>query len=374
MTAPELRLLLPANHENAWSDLVAVLIETDSAPLLTVLGLEAGLRLTVKREPTFPWQRLPGESERRSDRLDLLVEADGRSKAVAVIEAKVLAPVGEDQLARYAERVPADCYRLLELERFRTSPGDDPWQSLTWESLLDAYTRSDNPWVSSTARAWRSQIDLLVPPVDGETVWNDVRDGAEGDIDLRARGAWLYAQMDGWCDIEPGFSGTNGGRSWVVTMDSATSRDDYSVSVEVDEGLSVRKWNDGDRPRSQRLQGPTVLIGLRQDSISNADGFDWELLVRLFKSHVVDDRGEPTDGRTWRRHKAIRSSLAGWTTNVQGRHDVPNWLGQGYNEAAKHDWCLFGARFNLSPALTLAQIDVELRKVQDLVHSLAEDV
>lgn len=153
-TEPNMRLLLSANREGNWSDLLGAMIETDPLPIQRVLGLQGFSRIHVSRERTAAWVEANGK--RRNDRADLvLTEATG-GQILAVIEVKVLAPVGEDQLERYANSISAEKYGLLQLRKFEVSPTDADWESLTWEEVLDAYSHSQNVWVAGTARAWRT--------------------------------------------------------------------------------------------------------------------------------------------------------------------------------------------------------------------------
>ena len=370
-TAPNMRLLVPIDNEGNWSDLLGAMIETDPLPLLRVLSLEDDCLLHVSREWTVVWKG----DKRRSDRADLVLTSTTSGDIVAVIEVKVLAPVGAGQLERYADSIPARRYRRLQLEKFEVPPVHQGWESLTWEAVLDAYVLSENRRVADTARAWRAQMTSIVPDVDGSTVWRNVRDGAEGDVDLRARGAWLHTKSASWCTTDSGFSEASGGRSRVVTMEAATSRPDYSIGIELDEGLPVQQWNDpgGTLLRADRLKGPTVLLGLTQRRVENVLSFDWRLLRDLFKSHVLDAQGAPQDGRAWRRGSARRSHLPEWRQYIGDVGTVPNWLGQGY-DMSKKKWCMFGARFDLSPDLTLAEIEAELQRTELLLKAFAAEV
>jgi len=181
----DLSFVVPGSNENRWSDLAATLISTDPNPLADLLGLEFD---SVHREVNVVG------ATKRSDRLDLLLRRDG--KDVAVIEAKLLSDLGPQQLDRYQVAFPeAQAYRVLHLAQIPVKLRNiEPWESLTWEAVIDAYTRSRHSWVSATAQAWAGQLEQLIPRVGPDTVWNDVPDDAQGfELALRSRVAWLSA-------------------------------------------------------------------------------------------------------------------------------------------------------------------------------------
>jgi hypothetical protein len=148
---PDLSFVIPATNENRWGDLLATLIATDPSPIACRLGIECD---GVRREVV-----VPGHTARSSDRLDLLLLHRGRE--VAASEVKLLSDLGQQQLARYATAFPSvDVYRVLHLGRLPVNlHRAEPWKSLTWESVLDAYKRSHHPWVSTTAAAWIRELD-----------------------------------------------------------------------------------------------------------------------------------------------------------------------------------------------------------------------
>jgi hypothetical protein len=74
-------------------------MQTDQATTRSVLGIEGGVALTIRREVS------KSRSRGKSDRPDLVVQSSGR--VVAVLEVKVLAGLGSDQLVRYYEYVPS---------------------------------------------------------------------------------------------------------------------------------------------------------------------------------------------------------------------------------------------------------------------------
>jgi hypothetical protein len=201
---PDLSFVVPAANENRWSDLLATVISTEPDRIARLLQIECD---SVRGEVV-----VPGLAGRRSDRLDLLLQSAGRS--TAAIEVKLLSDLGLRQLERYRAAFPAvETYRVLHLDTLPVNlRGVASWESLTWESVLTAYAASEHPWVSATARAWRTQLASLVPVVDEDTVWNDVPDepGAM-ELQLRARVTWLSRRMDFWCST-----------TWCLRQEAAT--------------------------------------------------------------------------------------------------------------------------------------------------------
>jgi hypothetical protein len=230
--SPDLSFVVPAANENRWSDLLATLISTDSDRIARLLQIECD---SVRREVV-----VPGLAGRRSDRLDLLLQSAGRS--TAAIEVKLLSNLGPRQLERYRAAFPAvETHRVLHLDTLPVNlRGVASWESLTWESVLNAYAASEHPWVSATARAWRTQLASLVPVVNENTVWNDVPDEpAAMELQLRARVTWLSRQMDFWCTLEHDMVPSSGGGNWVARMWAPASAPGHHVTAELQEGMSA---------------------------------------------------------------------------------------------------------------------------------------
>lgn len=365
---PDLCFVVPAANENRWSDLLATLISTDPRPIATLLDVEFD---RVRREVV-----VAGKS-RTSDRLDLLFLRD--SVEVAAVEVKLLSDLGAKQLDRYLTAFPsASAYRVLHLARLPVNlQSAAPWTSLTWEEVLSAYARSEHVWVSTTARAWIAQLDALVPPMAAGTVWNDVPDDAPSfELALRARIAWLASQMDAWCELEHDMVPSSGGGNWAVRMWAAATADDHFVTAELQEGLTAYEWKPNqDRPYRDRLPGPVVLLGMRQEGTATSATFDWTLLHRLFATHLIDSDGRPREDRAWHTTPARPThpvDKENWQAIVDA--GAPRWLGKGWGMkvAQGTDSCLFGARFGLPPSSTLGEIDAELRRLQSLVRTMAD--
>ena len=227
---PVLRLALPLRSETHWSDLLAVLIDTDPLPLSAVLGCRFGPEaLSVSRESRIDPENQP----------DIVLTADGRR--IAVIEVKVLAGLGRSQLEKYYAAVPdADVYALIYPERLAIPLHDGgPWRELTWERLLLAYEDSSHPWVAATARGWRHHLDSSLPKVGPETRWNDLHQGEDFVIAMRARMSWLHGQVHAPEGVEHDLSGSSKGRSWVLRLWAETPSPGYLIMIEAEEYLET---------------------------------------------------------------------------------------------------------------------------------------
>ncbi|HWJ65129.1 MAG TPA: hypothetical protein VNT31_00485 [Nocardioides sp.] len=368
MREPDLSYVIPGWSENRWSDLLASLIKTDPQPMGQLIGVVPD---DVRREVA-----VPGATSRKSDRLDLLLTEGGG--CIAAIEVKVLSDLGPDQLARYSAAFPgAKARYVLHLAALpvntTTTPG---WGELSWETVLASYSRSAHPWVAATAKAWLTQLGTLVPRVDANTVWNDVPDApADFEVALRARVAWLSSRMSAWCDLHHDTVQSSGGGNWALRMWTDSTTPDHLVTAELQEGMTAYEWRfDPARRYRDRLRGPVVLVGLRHEGSPTSASFAWPLLHRIYSEHILDDAGNPRDGRQWRTTSARPGDPVdkqNWQAIVQA--GAPPWLGQGWGMkvARTTKSCLFGARFAIAPTASLAHIDSELQRLQPLLVDMA---
>lgn len=364
-SAIDLSFIVPGSNENRWSDLLATLATTDAQPLSELLSVEFD---EVEREVS-----VTGETK-RVDRLDLLLRRAGDD--VAVIEVKLLSDLGPDQLNRYLAAFPgAETYRVLHLRSMGISQGNAaPWQSLTWEDVLDAHSRSTHAWVAATAQAWAAQLEQLVPMVGPETVWNDVPDDPAGlELHLRARIAWLSNRLATWCELDHDMCPASGGGNWSLRVWSDSSVADHVVAFEIQEGLTAFEWKvDKDKPYRERLPGPVGLLGLRHAS-RTSESFNWGHLHTIFKDHVLGEDGLFPDDRNWQSTSARPKhpvDKEGWATMIDA--GAPRSLGKGWGmrDAIAGGECVFGARYQLPPTATLAEVEVDVREMIALITTM----
>lgn len=368
---PDLSFVIPGWSENRWSDLLAALIKTDPAPLAGLIGVVAD---NVRREVA-----VPGDTSRTSDRLDLLLTQGIRQ--VAAIEVKVLSDLGLDQLARYTAAFPeAERRYVLHLGSLPVNSTFTPgWSELSWEDVLTAYSASAHPWVAATSSAWLAQLDDLVPAVDADTVWNDVPDDARAfELALRARIAWLAHHLE-QSSLQRDIVQSSGGGIWVLRFWADTAVPNLRVQVEVQEGMTAYEWRpDSQRRYGDRLKGPAPVVSLRLSDVDTSESFDWNLLRQVFAEHALDPNGDPLAAWPWQltpanpRHPVDR---AAWCAMVAA--GGPRWLGKGFGMAVAtkaYRECLFGARMQFAPTLTLGEIRDELLRLEPLVLAMSATV
>ncbi|MCE0486370.1 type I restriction enzyme HsdR N-terminal domain-containing protein [Ornithinimicrobium sediminis] len=351
---------LPLGSESRWSDMLATLVATDPEPMCRLLDLEVpAAAVQVHREVAVD----------RANRPDIVLTHDGQR--VAVIEIKVLAGLGYRQLLRYQAAEPgARAYVLVYPRRLALDvTGAPDWRGLDWEDLLDCYTSSSHPWVAQTAAAWCHHLATSLPRVDASTVWGDLDEGQDFVLALRARMAWLYSNYQPPEGIDLDLVGSAAGVSWVLRQIADAPRSGYQMVAEVEENLPVR-----DYPKyhyaSNRHQplGPSAKVMLMQPEVRTSAGFDWEYLHALWptmaaaRTDWVTHAARPRAAHDREGHQRIVAAGA------------PRYLGVGFGEAQARQrggGCLFGARVQYPPDITLQQVIIELRSLGRLVTDLS---
>lgn len=365
MAQIDLRFLLSINSENGWSDLLATLLDADPVTTRRLLNIEADVPLTVRREVAKPRGR------KASDRPDLIVESGGR--ILAVIEVKLLAGLGAEQLERYWSYVGdsdrANCrFVAVSLQRLRLNTAHaSEWQNLTWEELIAHYVKSPMTWVSETAVAWLSHIESRVPAVDGETVWNEI-EGIDLYLALRLRAAFIYENVD----VPPGSSKSlleiGSGRLYVAIVDAPIRGSNYSVRWETTESLptqAVGRLTDGGG-----LRGVEIRFFLVQRGVTTSRNYDWDHLSLLWHAYLKSEAWIP-----WRTNPPQKRVQ--WERDGISRLrslDSPKFLGSGYGDgqAKLSGEVVFGARFVLSPTTTLAEATAVLNRVALIGSRMAQ--
>jgi hypothetical protein len=353
-----LRHILPLARENRWSDLLAILIERDPQTALPALGLDAGPALGVRRE----------HGVTSKDRADLVLESDG--DIVAVIEVKLLSGLGLTQLRRYRAAFPdARNHILISPERLRLDIAREVgWRPATWESVLDAFTRSSDQWVAETATDWLTHLNDSLPKVGPDSPWNGIAEGDDFVLAMRARSSWVFDHLSLPDGVDADLVQSSAGVSWVVRVFEQTPNPGFWILAEAEETLAVRSWPKTARADGPKPRGATVLVTLWQNKVRDSTTFDWDHLHRL-----------------WPRMAAHRQDWAPEAARPKSTHDkeavarlrasgAPPLLGAGYGDAQarRSGACMFGARFRLPGDAQLSEVVSELERTADLVHELAQ--
>lgn len=354
----ELGHIVPLAKENRWSDLLAVLVETDPGAASTALALERPLiSPRVYRE---------GRGSGK-DRIDLLIRDAGGLRAV--VEVKVLSGLGQRQLDRYRKAHPdADDYVLIFPEQLPlVGAAEAGWRTRTWDSLLTAFADSAHPWVSETANAWLDHLKGALPALDGTTKWNDLRDGEDFVLALRARMSWVFGSLNPPPPIVHDLVESSAGVSWVARMNTPARKEGYVIRVEAEEKLPVRDFPKYVSATSCAPRGPSIKVCLVQTGVSTSAGFDWNYLLEVWQVMAV----ARNDWVTVPARPRAPHDREGWQGIVN--RGAPKFLGVGFGEAqARHAHeCMFGARIQLAPDITLRGVVNELVRLLQLMLDLA---
>jgi hypothetical protein len=302
-----------------------------------------------------------------TNRPDIVLAIDG--VRVAIIEVKVLAGLGANQLVRYQDAEPgADIYALIYPQRLAI-PLAGPWRGLTWETVLTAYARSDYPWVATTASAWLGHLDVALPKVGPGTIWNNLRFGDDFVIAIRTRMSWLFNQIHPIADVEYDLASSSAGAAvgWLVQLYSRTPVPGYTITVEIEENLPVRDYPKYFTAEGRLPLGPSAKVCLCQEGITTSTEFDWSYLLRLWpvmkqaRSDWVRNAARPKAAHDREGHARIVAAGA------------PSFLGIGFGEAQTkiNGCCMFGARIQFPPDITLADLGAEVTRLSNLTLDLA---
>ncbi|MGI5054504.1 PD-(D/E)XK nuclease family protein [Streptomyces sp. JAC18] len=362
---PDLRFLLSINSENAWSDLLATLMNADQAITRSVLGIDTVGPLQIRREVS------KSRGRKAADRPDLVVEANGQ--VVAVVEVKLLAGLGIEQLERYyryvAEEDRDDCrFVAVSLQRIRldTTHAQD-WQNLTWEELIAPFASSPVTWAATTATAWTSHIKSQVPEVDGHTIWNQIA-GIDLYLALRLRAAYMYDNVALPGGSSKAIREIGSGGLYVAILDAPIPGSGYTVRWDATESLPTQEV--GKLVDSSGLRGVGFRFFLVQQRVTSSKAYDWDHLALLWQEYLAQEDWIP-----WRPHPP-RKTLQ-WEKDGVARLKAlgaPAFLGAGYGEkqAKLSGEVEFGARFVLPPSTTLKEATEVLSRVAVIGSRMAQ--
>ncbi|HVT64345.1 MAG TPA: hypothetical protein VHD81_04265 [Mycobacteriales bacterium] len=368
MTHP-MRHLVSIDHENGWSDLLAVLIETDPSPVAEALSLgqvKSG-DVQVRRETASE----SDPSGRRRDRIDLLVDVHGQLKAA--LEVKVLSGLGRAQLERYRKSYPgADRYVLVAPEQFPLPAQDNPdWEQQSWESIIGALATSAHAWVAKTAQAWLDHMRSALPQLTPHTRWDDLHVGDPFPLMLRARTAWVYQHLSAPDGLRTQLVQATGSNKWVTRVLADCVVPGYQVVAEVEDATPVRSKVLFPKVMSESTPppaGPEFRVFLEQLGVDTSAGYSWQYLHAMWPL-MAEARGD-----WWRKS----------VPNPPEAHDragraailaagAPPYLGFGFGEKQTRSSrsCMFGAKLRLSASSTLEQVVDTLNGLGNLVLAMA---
>jgi hypothetical protein len=345
-------------RENRWSDLLAVLIERDFKSAPSALGLA-----------DRTWSRLQREyGVTAKDRVDLILESDGTVDTV--VEVKLLSGLGVSQLDRYRRAFPqAQDHLLISPGRLRVDIARETgWKSVTWESVLDAFATSPDPWVADTAKDWHTHLDQSLPAVGPDSLWNDLSDGEDFVLAMRARSSWVFDNLALPGGVDADLIQSSSGVSWVVRVFEKTSHPSYWILAEAEETLANQCWPKSVAPNGTRPLGPSILVTLLQSNVSDSRSYDWAHLHKLWSLMSTHRTDWAT---TSARPKAAHDKEAIARLRAAG---APSLLGAGYGDAQARmrGACMFGARFRVPAGSSLRDVSGELERTAELVHELAQ--
>lgn len=356
---PAIGFALPINSENRWSDLLAVMVATDPGPACELLGLDVDpAEVHVEREVTVD----------SANRPDLVLRVGDRM--AAVIEVKVLAGLGPKQLLRYEEAEPgADRYVVVFPERLVVDTTHAPaWQPVTWEAVLASYAQSSRPWVQTCALAWQAHLDEALPKVDAETSWGGLTDGDPFVVAMRARASWVYANLDPPEGVEHDLVGSSAGASWPIRLYVQAAAPGYWAMVDVEERMGVRTIPKFANAATHAPLGPSVKVVLLQENVTTSAGFDWDYLLAMWQL-MAAARDDWVQRSATPKHPHDRAAHQAMVAK-----GGPKYLGIGFGEAQTkiNGQCMFGARFQLAPDITLGELVSTLEGTADLLLRLAQ--
>jgi len=221
--------------------------------------------------------------------------------------------------------------------------------------------------VATCATAWLDHLDRCLPKVRADTVWNDLTDGEDFVIAMRARMSWVYGQLDPPPHVRHDLVSSAAGTSWVARIFTDARAPGYQVIAEMEENLTVREFPKQAGPGQRQPRGPSIRVCLLQQGVSTSAGFDWDYLLAMWPLL----QRAPLDWVTHPAQPKAAHDRAGHQRMVAG--GAPPYFGAGFGEAQakiSHS-CMFGARAQLPATITLGDLAATMHALTQLILQLA---
>lgn len=361
METIDLTHVLKIENETTWSDLLAVLMHNDPATTAAWLDIDSGSALTVEREVVGV-----------DGRPDIKVH-DQEGNVRAVVEVKLLAGLGAQQLERYRRQVDEGEQSGVTL--VLVSPAALPlaislegWRETTWEDVLALFTKSSDPWVQTTAASMKASLASRMPQVNGNTKWKNLETGQYFAVQLRARVSWLYQQLHVEKKSQLDLAPSSSGPGWILTYEIPVNNSpEYSVYLEVEEQLPRKNgWPKFAGPHEQQPRGPLMFLALRLES-ATSHCFNWKLLRTMWELVPENERLSVLTTSAKPRDHIDKQH---WRAEVDS--GMPKYVGKGFGngQVQKFGWCAFGIYLRVDDQ-DLSGIAAQIQNIVCLMHRMS---
>jgi hypothetical protein len=206
-----------------------------------------------------------------------------------------------------------------------------------------------------------------MPRVGADTVWNRFTAGEDFVLAMRARSSWVFDQLHPLDPVSLVIAQSSAGVSWVVKMTAPAAVPGYLIAIEVEEKWPNRSWPKFATEPSPPVIGPSIKVCLIQTGVNTSAAFDWKYLHALWPTMEATR----TDWVKASARPRAAHDREGWQRIIDA--GAPRFLGIGFGEAQtikSHD-CMFGARIQLAPDITLADLAATMQGLVTLLVALA---
>jgi hypothetical protein len=184
---------------------------------------------------------------------------------------------------------------------------------------------------------------------------------------MTARVSWSHSTVTACEPLWTRFGWSSAGVSATFGVRANGAVEQYIVMAEVEERLPVRGY-----PKiastDTKLIGPSIWVGLLMSDIGSSSEFDWMYLLKVWNEVLKVARND------W----STRSAVPRAVHDRQGHKSMkaaggPSYLGVGFGagQVKLSRSCMFGARIQLQPTVTLGQVAAEMKSLRDVVAAMA---